>query len=97
MGVFPDVTLAEAREDREDAKRKLRDRIDPMAERQATKLHEKHAAANSFKAVAEEWMESNGPAGHAGRVKASMVNDLFSDIGRSLSSTLPRCSQCRGK
>src|SRR6476661_7003163 len=50
LGVFPDVSLAEARKDRDDAKRKLRDRIDPMAERQATKLHEKHSAANSFKA-----------------------------------------------
>ena len=84
LGVFPDVSLAEARKDRDDAKRKLRDRIDPMAERQATKLHEKHSAANSFKAVAEEWIEKQRgrwTAGHAERVKRSLNNDLFPDIG----------------
>src|SRR6185312_2878741 len=55
FGVFDEVSLAEARERRDDAKRRLRDGADPGVERQERKRQEKHAAANSFKAVADEW------------------------------------------
>jgi len=84
LGVFDEVSLAKARDDRDEAKRKLRDGIDPGAERKTRKLHDKHAAANSFKAVAEEWMtrqRSRWTAGHAERVKRSLERDLYPHIG----------------
>ena len=83
LGVFDEVSLAEARERRDDAKRTLRDGIDPGAERKTRKLHDKHAAANSFQAVAEEWMTKQRPkwtAGHAERVKRSIEIDLYPHI-----------------
>jgi integrase len=84
LGVFDEVTLAEARARRDDAKARLRDGVDPGAERKARKLADKHSAANSFAAVAEEWMGKQRPkwtAGHAERVKRSIEADLFPHIG----------------
>lgn len=52
LGQYPDVTLAMARERRDDARRLLADGTDPGAERAAAKL----ATANTFAAVAEEYL-----------------------------------------
>jgi integrase len=85
LGVYPDVTLAEARDDRDEAKRKLRDSVDPAAERKARKLADKHAAANTFQAVTEEWMTKTRPKWterHAERVRRSLEADLFPHIGK---------------
>ena len=83
LGVFDEVTLAEARDRRDGAKKLLRDGVDPAADRKARKLQDKHAAANSFRAVADEWMSRQRPkwtAGHAERVKRSLEADLYPDI-----------------
>jgi integrase len=85
LGVFDEVSLAEARERRDDAKRSLRDGVDPVAERKARKLRDRHAAANSFKAVADEWMtkqRAKWTDGHAERVKRSLEADLYPHIGK---------------
>jgi integrase len=93
LGVLDEVSLAEARARRDDAKRLLRDGVDPAAERKARKLKVKHAAANSFKAVAEEWMAKQRPkwtAGHADRVQRSIELNLFPDLGaRAISDIKP--------
>jgi integrase len=84
LGVFDEVPLAEAREHRDDAKKLLRNGVDPTADRKERKLQDKHAAANSFKAVAEEWMTRQRPKwtpGHAERVKRSLEADMYPDIG----------------
>ena len=84
LGVYPAVKLAEARDRRDEAKRQLRDKKDPGAERKADKLHKKHAAANSFQAVAEEWIAKKRnvwDAGHAHQVETSLENNLYSEIG----------------
>jgi hypothetical protein len=54
LGPLEDVPLKRAREKRDEARRLLADGIDPSAKRQA----ERHAAANTFRAIAEEWLES---------------------------------------
>jgi len=84
LGVYPDVTLAEARDDRDAAKRQLRDGVDPVADRKARKLQDKHLHANTFKAVAEEWLAKQRPRwtpGHAERVKRSIEADLYPALG----------------
>ena len=53
FGMFPDVGLAEARGRRDDARRKLRDGIDPAAEQRAMKAN----ANATFATVAAEWLE----------------------------------------
>jgi hypothetical protein len=53
FGVYPDVPLKDAREKRDEARRKIAAGIDPGAERKATKT----AQAETFEAIAREWFE----------------------------------------
>ena len=53
LGIYPDVTLKRFREKRDEARRLLADGIDPGAARKA----EQAASANTFKLVAEEWLD----------------------------------------
>ena len=55
LGVYPDVTLAEARIKAAEERRKLKDGTDPAAERKAAKESKRREAVNTFKAVALEW------------------------------------------
>ncbi|MBS0194785.1 MAG: integrase arm-type DNA-binding domain-containing protein [Proteobacteria bacterium] len=57
FGVYPEVTLAEARARRDAARAILRDGRDPSAERQAEKQRAVLAAANTFAALAGKWRE----------------------------------------
>lgn len=58
LGAYPDVPLKRAREKRDDARRLVADGIDPSARRQA----ERSAAANTFVAVADEWLMIKKPS-----------------------------------
>lgn len=53
FGVYPDVTLKEARARRDEAKAQLRDGINPSVEKRVRK----NAGPNTFKGVALEWLE----------------------------------------
>lgn len=55
LGVYPDVTLAEARSKAAEERRKLKDGADPAVERKTEKESRRKEAANTFKAVALEW------------------------------------------
>jgi len=55
LGVYPEVSLKEARGKRDDARRVLADGQDPGEARKAEKRARLLAAANSFEAVAREW------------------------------------------
>ena len=57
LGVFPQVSLAAAREQRDDARRQLRNGIDPSAERVATKKTAASEAEHTFGAIAHEWLQ----------------------------------------
>ena len=86
LGVAGDVTLAEARAARDEAKRKLRAGIDPAAVRKAEKLRQKFDGENSFKAVARRWIgqmsvKRKWGTDQADRVETSLVNDVYADIG----------------
>jgi integrase len=52
LGAYPDVSLKRAREKRDDARRHVADGVDPSVKRRA----ERHAATNTFLAVADEWL-----------------------------------------
>lgn len=54
-GIYPDVSLAEARERRDAARKLLAADIDPAEHRKATKAASEERATNSFEAVAREW------------------------------------------
>jgi len=52
LGTYPEVSLAKARDRRDEARRLVADGIDPSEARKA----EKRAQADSFEAIAREWM-----------------------------------------
>ena len=54
LGVYPDVPLKRAREKRDEARRLIADGIDPNAQRKA----ERGAQAQTFEAVAAEWLDA---------------------------------------
>jgi integrase len=55
IGVYPDVTLAQARNRREEAKKLLGEGKDPGQERKLEKLSRQLEIENSFEAIAREW------------------------------------------
>ena len=89
LGVYPDVSLKQARQRRDDARRLVADGIDPSAERKAAKA----AGADSFEAVGREWHEKHSrkwATSHAEKVLTRMERDLFPWIGnRSVSEIKP--------
>jgi len=56
LGRWPTISLADARVRRDEAKKKTADGIDPALEKKRARIAAKYAAANTFEAVAEEWL-----------------------------------------
>lgn len=83
LGVYPDVTLATARERREDARRLVAAGIDPSVQRQAAKAAAQESAANSFELVAREWLtRQKWVDSYQVKVKAWLEKDVFPYIGK---------------
>jgi Arm DNA-binding domain len=55
FGVWPDVELADARAKRDEARRVLVRGIDPSEQMKLDRIVASVVAANTFKAIAEEW------------------------------------------
>lgn len=83
-GVYPDVTLKEARERRDEARKLLTQGIDPGENRKAIKEARTVGTANSFEVVAREWFGKNcgtwAPS-HADKILARLENDVFPWLG----------------
>ncbi|WP_380872307.1 hypothetical protein ACFB49_32520 [Sphingomonas sp. DBB INV C78] len=65
LGVWPDVSLAEARDKRDAARKQIADGIDPLAEKKRRRALAKLDAGNTFRSVAEEWVEKITREGRA--------------------------------
>ena len=65
LGRYPEVGLAEARRRRDDAKRKLYEGVDPLAERKREKLLAIYNAANTFGDLAKEYIDKMVAEGRA--------------------------------
>jgi len=84
VGVYPKVSLSEARRKREDLHTQLQANLDPSAERRATKLRKRLAAENSFEAVAREWYDKQAHTWvthHASDVKRRLESNIFPTLG----------------
>lgn len=57
LGTYPQVSLAEARKRRDEARAVLQTGRDPSSERKADKLRVKLSVENTFGAIAREWLE----------------------------------------
>lgn len=55
LGTYLEVSLQQARERRNEARKLVADGVDPSAHRQARKAQAHEAASNAFEAVAREW------------------------------------------
>ncbi|MFC6379720.1 tyrosine-type recombinase/integrase [Tatumella terrea] len=85
VGVYPDVTLSDARSRREDAKRVLAAGGDPGQEKQAEKQARVLAVQNSFESVAIEWHTHKTPnwsQGYADDILEYLTKDIFPFIGK---------------
>ncbi|MGH1397651.1 MAG: tyrosine-type recombinase/integrase [Alphaproteobacteria bacterium] len=57
IGIYPTITLADARNHRDEAKRMLANGIDPASAKQEAKQDALNEAANTFEVIAREWHE----------------------------------------
>jgi len=84
IGVYPDVSLSEAREQHQTARKALKQGIDPSADKKAKKAAGIEAAANSFELISHEWFSTKMASkseGHQKRTMRMLKNDLFPRIG----------------
>jgi integrase len=84
IGVYPEVSLAVAREEMEKARRLLnKENRDPMAERQLQKISRIQQTENAFEVIAREWVDINElwSDRHRKRVINSLDKDVFKIIG----------------
>ena len=56
LGVYPEVSLKDARDKRDEARKQISDGIDPSITR---KIEKAGSTENTFQAVAEEFLEAN--------------------------------------
>lgn len=85
IGAYPEVSLREARDARDDARRLLRNDLDPSAEKQAQKAAAIADERGTFKAVAIEWLakqEHEWAEEHAKKVRARVERDLLPFLGQ---------------
>lgn len=91
LGTYPDTSLAEARERHAAARKQLAAGIDPSASRKAAKAAGAEQAANSFEAIAREWLAQQQPgwtAGHYDKQEARLKNHAFPAIGAKPVATI---------
>lgn len=85
FGVYPEVSLAEAREKRDKARKMIAENIDPGIVKQASKRASVLASENSFQAVALEWyakFSTKWVPNHADRTLRRLEKDVFPCIGK---------------
>lgn len=84
FGTYPDVSLKEARERRDAARKLLAGGVDPSEHRKDARAAKIKRAANSFEAVAREWFakrSSKWAVSHADKIIARLENDIFPWLG----------------
>jgi len=78
------VTLTEARQRMADAKKQIRDGIDPSHQRKVEKITKVQNAANTFEGVAHEWLEKFGAKKSASTIEKNLFilrRDVFPWLG----------------
>ena len=82
LGVYPDVSLKDARDRRDEARKLVANDIDPSENRKAEKLAK--GGGNCFEVVAREWYakySTNWTPDHGGRIIRRLERDVFPWIG----------------
>lgn len=85
LGVYPEVSLKEARNQRDKSRVEIRNERDPGVEKKKRIAQRKHALTNSFEKVAFEWWEfqkDTWTVDHATRVWARLEHHAFPSLGK---------------
>lgn len=82
LGIYPEVTLADARARRDEARKQLANGIDPSDKKKTDKIEQ--AETRTFKEVAIEWHSTNKKwsKDHSSRVLKTLEDNLFPSIGK---------------
>ncbi|WP_419236269.1 tyrosine-type recombinase/integrase [Serratia fonticola] len=82
LGVYPDVSLADARARRDEARKQIANGIDPSDKKKTDKVEQNEA--RTFEEVAIEWHATNKKWSeeHSKRVLKSLEDNLFPTIGK---------------
>lgn len=91
LGVYPAVTLAQARKRRDEARQHLAHDVDPGLLKKAQKIALAASSENSFEAVAHEFFgikKGGWSEGYAEKWLRIMDKDLFPQVGRMLLSQI---------
>lgn len=84
LGTYPETSLAQARDKRDEARKLLAQDIDPSAQRKQDKAERRDAQANTFEAIARDWMKVRGKEWsetYADKTKACLERHAFPVIG----------------
>ena len=83
IGTYPDVSLAEARKHRTQAKTLLSNGLDPSQQKQLEKLQAQRDSDNTFKNVTLEWLTKQTHLSEGYQTKILKIFDLhmFKDLG----------------
>lgn len=86
IGAYPTVSLAEARDARDSAKKLLVDGIDPGGHKRLSQERLRETSRNTFRAVAEEWLEEvhskNVVPAHFTRNRRRLELHAFPSLGK---------------
>lgn len=94
FGVYPEVTLKAARDQRDEARKLLAAGLDPAEVRKANKAQAEREANTTFQAVGEKWLKHRagkwGPA-TAARIASAFRADVYPSLGtRPMAQIKPR-------
>ena len=84
LGVYPDISLKEARAARDEARRLIAQGIDPSARRKEISRQRVADAENSFEVVAREWFQKQAPIWsdiHQKNVISKLEKNIFPYLG----------------
>lgn len=84
LGVYPDVSLRNARERRDEMRRLVANGVDPSVNRRVQKAAKAERSANSFEAIAREWYAKHSPGWadtHSSKIIRRLEKDVFPWIG----------------
>lgn len=84
LGIYPNISLKEARDKRDEARRLLNEGIDPSEHRKLMKTSNRLNAESSFESIAREWFAKFKPKwtdGHASRIIRRLEQNIFPWLG----------------
>lgn len=84
LGVYPDVSLKDARERRDEMRRLVANDVDPGVNRKIQKAAKLERSANSFETIAREWYAKHSPGWaetHSSKIIRRLEKDVFPWIG----------------